>query len=182
MKILTKQIKAYNFLELSDEAKDNIRYNESLNFYENITGQDYLETLKEFCNELNISWREYDVNPAFIDYQSHIKNSDLKDYKDNGIQNDIFYKLTVLKNSSDCPLTGVYTDEDILEPIRQLKFTKKFQKEFYSNFDYEGLIQKCMNSWLKALVKAYEYEQSDEYLNELATANDYLYTEQGKLI
>lgn len=177
MQMLTKQIEAYKFNELNEDAKNNFRYKLNIDFWDSVSGDDYTRTLNAFCKKMDISWSEFDICPAFINFENHIKNNELENQN-----KDIFYKLLSLKNSEDCPFTGFYSDEDILKPIRQLNFTKEFTENFFTDFDYEQLIQDCMDNWLNALVKCYEYEQSDEYIDEMCEANNYLFTKKGEII
>lgn len=177
MQVITKQIEAYKFNELNQDAKDNFRYKLNADFWNSVSGYDYTKTLDAFCKKMDISWSEFDISPAFINYESYVQNHNLEMQDE-----DIYYKLASLKASEDCPLTGHSSDEDILKPIRELKFNKEFTENFYKDFDYELLIQNCMDSWLKGLSQCYEYEQSDEYINELCEANEYLFTKKGELI
>lgn len=181
MQILTKKIEAYNFNELSDQAKDEFRFLENTNWWTNPISEEFKNTLNIFCNEFDIKWHEYDVSPPQIDYSMGITNRDLRNY-DPKYDEDILYKLTSKKVSEDCPLTGVYCDELILKPIRKLEFTKKFCDSFYQNFDIEQLWDDCINNWLKGLQAEYDYHLSDDGLNELCKANEYLFTKDGKLI
>ena len=182
MQVITKQIEAYSFDELSGSAKDNFRFKVNSDYWDSVTAHEYKDTLNKFSKKFDISWTEFDVSPPYLEYKLNIKNEDLRQYENDGVINDVLYQLTVLKQSEDCPLTGVYTDEAILEPIRKINFTKNFCDNFYKNFDLESLLNQCINNWLKNLQLTYDYEMSDEFLSELASANDYLFTKDGKII
>jgi len=181
MQILTKKIEAYNFDELDEAAKDEFRYLENQNWWGTVHAEDFKNTFTKFCNEFDINWHEYDVSPPQAIYNFGITNDTLR-YHDKDLHEDLIYKLSVLKASEDCPLTGFYADESILKPIRKLKFTKKFCDSFYKEFDIEKLFDDCINNWLGDLQKEYDYYFSNEGLSELCKMNDYLFTKNGKLI
>jgi len=75
--------------------------------------------------------------------------------------------------AGDCPFTGYYTDEDILDPLR----------EFIARPDsrtFQDLIDDCLASWASAFVRDWEDCYSDEGLREMAEANEYEFLESGE--
>lgn len=80
------------------------------------------------------------------------------------------YSKIILDNC--CPLTGYCVDDAILEPIYE------FLKRPY-DITFEGLMKKCLDSWITACVEDYAYCYSMEYFIEEALVNDYEYFKDG---
>lgn len=89
--------------------------------------------------------------------------------------NNIFsaYYSRILKDIS-CVLTGYCIDDDILLPIYDFLKNPNKHTSFYD------LIKDCLESWIQACNRDYEFSCSLEYFIEHSEANEYLYTEDGK--
>ena len=74
-----------------------------------------------------------------------------------------------------CNLTGVYTDESILQPLYD------FLQAPNKNTTFADLMEECGNAWASAFSKSIEHENSDEYIKDCLINNDYEYTEEGNL-
>ena len=74
-----------------------------------------------------------------------------------------------------CNLTGVYTDESILQPLYD------FLKAPDKNTTFADLMEQCGNAWAAAFSESIEEENSDEYISDMLINNDYEYTEEGNL-
>ena len=74
--------------------------------------------------------------------------------------------------STDCVLTGVCYDMDILDPI--YNFLKKPK-----DISLRELIQDCLESLLESVTREYEYNNSDEGI--LESLEDKEFTEDGKI-
>jgi hypothetical protein len=72
-----------------------------------------------------------------------------------------------------CNLTGVYSDESILQPLYD------FLKTPNKNTTFADLMEECGNAWAKSFAKEIEHENSDEYIKDCLINNDYEYTEEG---
>jgi hypothetical protein len=72
-----------------------------------------------------------------------------------------------------CNLTGVYSDESILQPLYD------FLQAPNKNTTFADLMEECGNAWASAFSKNMEEESSDEYISEMLINNDYEYTEEG---
>ena len=72
-------------------------------------------------------------------------------------------------------LTGVYTDESILQPLYD------FLRAPYKNTTFADLMEECGNAWAKSFAKEIEHESSDEYISDILINNDYEFTEEGNL-
>jgi len=77
-----------------------------------------------------------------------------------------------------CVLTGVCYDNDLLWPI--YRFMKTPQLNASTNF--EDLIKECSESLRSSLKNEEEAMQTDDYIIEQIEANEYEFTEYGKLI
>jgi hypothetical protein len=74
---------------------------------------------------------------------------------------------------SQCPITGVCFDEDLLKPI------KLAVKKGYSG-TFENLLQECIDSWVKYAEQDCEGQLSNEFVEEEILANKYEFTENGE--
>lgn len=89
----------------------------------------------------------------------------------------ISYYSNVQRDNS-CVLTGVCYDDDLLQPIYD--FLKTPQKDNFVSF--EDLINDCSESLRVALKMEEEAMQTDDYIIDEIDANEYEFTEDGKLI
>jgi len=81
----------------------------------------------------------------------------------------------VLKETS-CVLTGYHIDDYLLNPIYE------FLKKPADNVNFLDLMESCLNSWLDACERDFEWRQSEEYFAEHCEANNYEFDERGNLI
>lgn len=79
----------------------------------------------------------------------------------------------ILLEMDNCPLTGTYTDTDILQPVIDCLHYKRFFN------DYEELITACLDNFFRSWGKAIEYTNSFEYFEEMATINEWQFLEDG---
>jgi hypothetical protein len=84
-------------------------------------------------------------------------------------------KSKIIFQKDNSKLTGYYMDEEIIDPI--YKYLEKPNK--YTSF-YD-LMNDCLQSWLVACNKDFEYAYSEEAFIEDSEANERLYFESGKL-
>ena len=83
-----------------------------------------------------------------------------------------------LKKESSCNLTGVCYDDDLLQPIYEF-----LQKRDFSNctIDFKSLLNDCFQSLKKSIENEVDYRNTDESIIEEIKANDYDFTENGKI-
>lgn len=81
-----------------------------------------------------------------------------------------YYSGLFLETS--CVLTGYCMDDDILDPI--YKFLDK-----PSNQTFRDLLENCFDEWIKACNRDIDWQNSDEYISETISANDYEFEEDG---
>jgi hypothetical protein len=77
---------------------------------------------------------------------------------------------------SSCNLTGMCYDDDMMQPIYDFLELRTFD-----NTNFEDLLNSCFDAMRETLEKEEEYMYTDEYISEEILANEYEYTESGKL-
>lgn len=87
-----------------------------------------------------------------------------------------FYALVYsnCQTEQSCNLTGVYSDESILQPLYN------FLEAPDKNTTFADLMEECGNAWAAAFSESIEEENSDEYISDILINNDYEYTEEGE--
>ena len=100
----------------------------------------------------------YSTRGAWIDGKYHYKNRHSK----------------ITKSFFDCPLTGVFCDYDILQPVIDCLHYKRF---FNS---YDELIHACLENFFRAWDAEIEFSCSFEYFADAADANGWYFTENGE--
>lgn len=86
------------------------------------------------------------------------------------------YSKYLRHTGAECSLTGYCADNDILDPIYN------YLKNFNKATTYEELIQECLDSFISAWERDMEWQDSDEYKRETIEANEYEFTEEGRMI
>ena len=99
------------------------------------------------------------------------------DYKKNDLNQWRYqHRSHILKRDNDCPFTGMYMDESLLQPIRS------FIAAPTTNETFSGLIQDCLNKWVEDYVSDLEYTYSHEGIAEMIEVNEYEFTEAGVMV
>lgn len=152
MRIETKEIKLFTFEEASQELRDKIRENFHLSYYYGeFMLQERIETLKALSDYIN---GKLDYSISLVpDRGEFIK---ITDY-DERLLNEL------CNNDKDCPLTGVYYDDDIIQDIK------------------ENDLKCALSKYLDRIHDEYEWMLTDEYLLDLCEANEYEFTENGEI-
>jgi hypothetical protein len=206
----TVQINIYQFGELSETAKNKAReWYKDLTAEEGFSwSQEAYQSIRDFCKIFGIKYisssfstcSEAEVSFSGIDDSIlELKGKRLIAYLWNNHSDLIIQRKTkhfcrmsdgtkrfncVGLNSgkyvskcqyetSSCPITGVCFDENLLEPI------KLAVKKGYSG-TFGGLLQECIDSWVKYAEQDCEAQLSDEFVDEQILANEYQFTEDGK--
>jgi 6-pyruvoyl-tetrahydropterin synthase len=90
-----------------------------------------------------------------------------------------FYYSRIQKENS-CILTGVCYDDSFLSPMYNfINDYRNFPSANYQTF--EDIIQYCFDSLKKDLESEEEYRNSDEAIKDEIEANEYEFTEDGKI-
>jgi len=150
----TVEIKLYKFNELTDDIQKKViedwRYNN-----EYVWIDDDIDIIKQFAQDFNITIEDYELSPysySYIKYDTSTLDTDI----------DIH---SLKSKKDDNYLYGFMLEEY----KKQLKYT--FDKEYSFNQAIE-----CAKIYI---IKEMEYQDSDEYIEELITMNEYDFTEDG---
>jgi hypothetical protein len=176
MRIDTVKTAVYQFNELSEQAKQKaidwwIGVDDHYPWHDENTS-----SLHGFCDEFNLSRLSYEYSthrPSFanaeIDDVTIAELSGIRLFK--YLTNN--YDLKTLL-SGNCPFTGYYLDESLVDPIR--KFMKKPDSR-----SFQDLIDDCLTQWATDVVKDIEHYYSEESAIESIIANEYEFTENGRI-
>jgi hypothetical protein len=84
-----------------------------------------------------------------------------------------YYYSAITVTNDGCPLTGVYYDCEILDPMI------KFLDNPTDRYDFSDIIENCISSLCEAVQKEYEYRCSDECIKEELSDDGQMYLEDG---
>jgi hypothetical protein len=202
-----KKITVYYINELSDKARDHA-HNDYLSegdyYFWDSENRNSLDKFAEIFN-LKIKSACYGArsegvnwSPEFYDYQDEILNlSGIRllrwlynnvipqitkpKYIHYGYRKNTLYPNKAARYSKcqftidDCPLTGYCMDICILDPVY------KFIKNPVPNTSLNDLIEDCFSSWVKGCNDDLEYSASMEAFIESCNANEWTFTESGKM-
>jgi len=197
----TATINIYKFSELPEETQEKIilSWRDNDDYFWSSENKDTLDAFEEIFPVKIKKW-EYDYH-NFIDFDftetkeiENLTEQRLATYLWNNYKKKLFkgkyysntgyyddkkqyhykkrYSKIILEHS--CVLTGYCIDDDILEPI--YKFLDK-----PTNINFYDLMNDCLQSWVYACNKDYEYWLSEESIKEDILNNDYDFTEDGKI-
>lgn len=163
----------YTFEELSESAKDKARdwYRQG---FEYSWSEENHDSLKAFADEFGLSNIKFEYGGYSTYCTATINDDDIAQlsgvrlwkYLNNNHDMD---KLT----AGDCPFTGYCMDESLMDHMRE--FMQKPDSR-----DYEDLIADCLSKWAHDCEADFEYQYSDESIDESITINEYEFTENGE--
>ena len=181
-----KEIKCYQFNELSDEAKEKAIENFTYDM-EYFGSDEALESIKQGLSHFDASLHDYSIDWLNAN-GSHFKismNEDIEllsfvrlwKYINQNYHN--YYckydkKIKPLL-SGNCPFTGVFLDEEFLDEIREF-----MNKPDHRTF--KDLLYNAVQNVLQEAERDFEHQQSEEYLLEHFNANEYEFDEYGNMI
>lgn len=192
----TIEIQLYKFDELSESAKE-----AAINWWRESAAEDSFwadecfSSIKAFCLTFGVTFKnaEYGYN-SDINYRLGqiddnvlaLSGSRARTYILNNFGSVLFEskpigeypykrrsKISVIDRV--CPFTGVYFDEELLKPVRD------FIIRPVKGYTYEEVLRDCMYAGSQALQTSYEYETGKEAAIEGIRANEYDFTEDGKI-
>jgi len=158
----TIEIQAYEYDELTDEAKYNVRHwlNEG-NYYDEC--YEVVNSLKRHCALFNIDLENYSLG----DYRSNYISTNARNhsfrYWDKRKVNSILEKMDSLDHY-ECLLL------------------EYFSTQYKANHDVLNAFKDSLDYCIKIYMDTLEYSQSDEYAREMCNCNDYLFNEHGRII
>ena len=201
--MLAHTIYTYTFDELSEEAQHRAWEREYCNYSEDYSSE-YRATLEAFEYLFDIKVYNWSVDEWNYTFDFHkaeraeacpdgnplrVARYIWNNYADS-ITRGKYYSIghyingkysyksrhsKILLEMDNCPLTGTYTDTDILRPVIDCLH----YKQFFDNYD--DLITTCLDSFFCSWKKAIEYTNSFEYFEELATINEWQFLDNGTL-
>lgn len=194
----TISVNIYSFDELSKKAKEKAleHFRNSDIYFWSIENE---KTLEEFAKVFPVNIKEWEYgyrnyinfNLTCDDKIAELKGIRLMKYlyknyehilfkpkflhtKIIGSENNITGHAKLLKDNC-CVLTGYCIDDDILKPIYD------FLKNPKDSITFQDLMGDCLQSWVYACNKEYEYAYSDEGIRGHIEANEYEFLEDGTL-
>ena len=189
-------MKVYHFDELSTEAQEFV-LDERQRTHDYSWEYENRKTLEAFEKLFDISVDfvyGYEYNLDFIVKTNHDYDEDeftgvrlykylqnnfveyLREPKVRTNSNDTKkYYSKVFSQYKDCPLTGYYIDEDILDPIHD------FLRYPDSKVTFVYLMEKCISNYLKVAQDDYESYYSKEYVSDDCNDRGSLFFEDGSV-
>jgi len=161
MKTIT--INVYSFDELTDKAKEKARdeYRNKRYNYSYSGSEENYDSLKAFCEYFEVNIKDYSISPYSYSYvNTDVKNQNFRGLKLNQVNPD--YMPTGY--SMDYPLWATF--------YNVFKETSNALQAFNDAVD----------QWIKDVNSDYEYQDSDEYIDEIMTINDYEFDENGVIL
>tara|TARA_R100001509_G_scaffold72137_2_gene40242 strand:+ start:137 stop:628 length:492 start_codon:yes stop_codon:yes gene_type:complete len=160
----TIEIKVYKFEELDKQTKEKVIENYR---YINVEDTFWYDWIKDDFNRLGLEIQEFDLNRNYV--KIYIENfEDTSNYIIEEFGDNVLIKQTAknyLKELKEI-VSNFKEDEDIDREFETLD--EKYQHEFVAD----------ILSYLRA---EYEYQISDEALDEFFINNDYDFTTEGKI-
>ena len=200
MKTITKEITLFKLSELPEDTQRKV----ISSFRDDDPSpweSENADTLKAFTRIFPVKVRNYEYEDRAIinftidagwDYGEEIKSLSgprlmryiYNNYWDDITSPKIYYHPSALgkkrtsritRTLEACPLTGYIMDNAILDPL--VKFLANPSKDV----TFEELLEDCLHSWLYACRDDYEFWMSEPSIREDIEANDYDFTEDGRL-
>lgn len=165
----------YQFSELSEDAKqvaiDNFR--ERGEFF---WADEWLQSAQEFCLIAPVHIIRADICAGHVDVawrgECEGELNGVRAWK--WLLNNGWFDLARKNVLGDCTLTGFCGDCDLFDPIA------KYEKTPVKIPDLRQVFYECLQSWVYAACRDYEWQQSDEYIAEHMEANEWEFLECGE--
>ena len=189
--------KIYQYDELTDKAKERARdwYRDGLDYS---WVDENAESLREFFASFgsNCRWLkwEYDQYTYSVTLPRDIPNGDLTGkklfaflsqwYARNCTRAKRYTKgdkarvSRVMRETIDCPFTGFYIDEVLLDGIRDYLAQRKLQSVL--NVTLRDVLEDCADRWGKDCRDDYAAQFEDENVEDSIRANEYEFLENGE--
>jgi hypothetical protein len=171
----TKMINIYKFSELSDKAKERAK-NDYMGVFGFSWGDEYLDSLRALAKHFNSELVDWEIDWFGMD-RSYVKFEVPSDFEDINIYEKLAelgtFNPEALRGDGDCKLTGVCSDEAAIDGLRVAVVR--------GERDVNALLQAAFEEWITAARRDCEDEYSDKQFSETSDANDWWYTEDGKI-
>lgn len=153
--------KLFLFSELSESAKEKVIEEYLSTGFEYSWIEEGIESISAFLSEFGLSIESYSL--------STWGNSD---WKVSGYDNDNFRGRKLKEFNPDHMPTGYCVDCDIWQT---------FHETWKDTGDVKHAFESAVDAGFSAILKDMEYQESEEYLSEFFEANEYEFTESGKI-
>ncbi len=157
-----KTINTYSFSELSEEAKSRALDDYRSSGFEYAWQDENRDSLNAFCALFGVSVKDWSIGTYGHSYiTTDADNSHFRGWN----------KAKV--NAIPEFLTGYYLD---------CAFIEAFKKEFEKTGNALGAFNDAIDDGLSAWVEDLEDQESDEYIADFLTANEYQFFENGRML
>jgi len=176
-KTIVTETTVYTLEELSESAKEKA-HGDWLNCSDLWHWQgEWEDSLNAFCAIAPVKWSEYNLDWGSISYrwkedESLAELSGVRAWK--WLLNNGWFDLAERNARGECTLTGYCGDCDLFDPIHKVRDNPNKVPSLKQVF-YE-----CLQYWVYAARRDYEYCASMESFAETCEANEWLFTEGGK--
>lgn len=188
----TIETKLFNFDELSEEAKETAHNNFLNSEREYFWMEENLESLKKGLEHFGFELKDWSIDyycatnaylkivyqnsNGWVDEEDTLSgvrlwkfiNNNMLDYWCKYKKKYEYGKLL----DGNCPFTGYCADENFLDAVREFMKQPK-------NITFQELMEECAHGVMKAIQDGYEYQNSREFFEEEAQANEYEFEEDG---
>jgi len=155
-------INTYKFAELSEDAQQKAREEYRQNGFEYALQDESFDSLDAFCALFGVKVTGYSIGTYGHSYiKTDAENSHFRGWN----------KAKV--NAIPEFLTGYCLDCDFIEV---------FKREFEKTGDALYSFSEAIDAGLSDLIEDMRWQESDEYIAEFLTANDYQFLENGRMI
>jgi len=177
----TIKIELYNLEELEESAQQKA-YEDHMRYFEYFGHDDNVASLNAFCDLFNIEVTKFEYGSQnFIDAEysdTRILSGTENWYYQPEMEGVRFWKFLnnndVLPDlSGNCPFTGVWIDEELLDPLRE------FIKRPNLHQEWGELLRECLECWIQACRVDYECAISVEMFIESSQVNEWTYEANG---
>ena len=157
-----KTINTYSFHELSDQAKETAISNYRSNGFEYASQDESFDSLDAFCALFGVKVKDWSISTWGNSYiKTDAENSHFRGWN----------KAKV--NAIPEFLTGYCLD---------CAFIEEFKKEFEKTGDALYSFNEAIGAGLSDLIEDMRWQESDEYIADFLTVNDYQFLENGRMI
>lgn len=178
---VTKTETQYRFHELSPEAKIAVRYTAAFSEYHH--DSDAMRSLEAFAEHFGSRLANWSIdwsNSSYSSAEFSAAELTVAELSERFSRLGEFNPET-LQGVGECKLTGYCYDEDCIDGARAWFMSQPEPADASEPLDLAPMFEAGFRRWLAAVHEDYEYQQSDEALAETCEANDYWFTEGGKL-
>lgn len=174
----TIEINVYKFSELSEDVQKKVAEKYASEEYG--WSNEAVESIKKFIEYFNGKLKNYSIDflePYRNSFTIHLSEC-MEDLPEEELKNYIEgmggYDTSTLRGHGECKFTGYCMDEALSYGARLAYFK--------GERDVKELIFAGISVWEKEVIDDYEQQFTVEYMADVAEANDWEFTEDGKIV